>query len=155
MTDQARGKAVQGRVAWQCTCFNARRAARAVTDHYNRVLAPSGVTINHFSLLGALSLHGAVSISDLARLLDLDRTTLSRNLTHLERDGRIAFGRGEDRRQRVVRLTEAGRDAVAAAMPLWQQAQQELQTELGEDAWRDAVADLQRLGDVAFDLAAR
>ncbi|MEE8273100.1 MAG: MarR family transcriptional regulator, partial [Alphaproteobacteria bacterium] len=67
-----------------CTCFNLRKAARAVTQLYDAALGPSGLRATQFSLIAALGVRGAPTISQLAKAMVMDRTTLTRNLKPLE-----------------------------------------------------------------------
>jgi DNA-binding MarR family transcriptional regulator len=106
-----------------CICVNLRRAARAVSHVYDEALASSGIKITQFSLLRAVARMQPVAISVLAAELELDRTTLARNLRPLQRDRLVALGDGRDQRVTEVRLTLAGRAAIARALPLWEQAQ--------------------------------
>lgn len=149
MTSAANSPPGGGRVAWHCACFNTRRAARAVTRFYDSVLAPAGVTATQFTLLGALSVTGAAAISRLADALALDRTTLTRNLALLERDGLIVSAPGADRRARIVSLTGAGEDAVARALPYWREAQRRIVGHFGDERWRGLGADLSELAALA------
>ena len=109
-----------------CVCVNLRRAARAMTALYDEALSASGIKVTQFSLLRSVQRNEPVSVSALSGDLDLDRTTLARNLDPLQRDGLIALAPGSDRRVTEVRLTSRGRKAVAKALPLWEQAQQEI-----------------------------
>ena len=131
-----------GRITWQCACFNTRKAARAVTRFYDDMLAPSGLKATQLTMLGAISISGPTRMSELADMLALDKTTLTRNLTLLEAGGLIAIAAGADRRERVVALTRAGTDAVDRALPRWREAQRRMIEHLGEARWRRLVADL-------------
>ncbi len=131
-----------GRITWQCACFNTRKAARAVTRFYDDMLAPSGLKATQLTMLGAISISGPTRMSELADMLALDKTTLTRNLTLLEAGGLIAIAAGADRRVRVVALTRAGADAVDRALPRWREAQRRIVEHLGEVRWRRLVADL-------------
>ncbi|MGD0475158.1 MAG: MarR family transcriptional regulator [Candidatus Velthaea sp.] len=109
-----------------CACAIVRRAAREVTHLYDAALAPTGLRITQYSLLANLDRHGAIAMSDLADVLGMDRTTLTRNLAPLERDGLLSLrpaGRG---RTKLVNLTDRGRRDLRAAFPYWEQAQQQL-----------------------------
>jgi len=110
---------------WQssCICVNLRRAARAVSQIYDEALAESGIKITQFSLLRAVERNEPVAISALADELELDRTTMARNLGPLERDHFVKLTAGSDQRVTEVRLTPKGRAALAKALPLWQNAQ--------------------------------
>ena len=135
----------QVRVAWHCTCFNARRASRAVTQFYDDIMEPSGVKAQQFTMLGAVNLMGPASVTRLAEHLALDRTTLTRNLKVLVAQGLVEIGPGDDRRERVGSLTEAGRDALRRATPLWHQAQDAIAEKFGEDRWRRMLEDMTEL----------
>ncbi len=110
----------------ECVCVNLRRAARAMTALYDDALSAAGIKITQFSLLRSVERNEPVSVSALSEDLDLDRTTLARNLNPLRRDGLVALEAGSDRRVTEVRLTGKGRKAIAKALPLWQQAQAQI-----------------------------
>jgi DNA-binding MarR family transcriptional regulator len=135
-----------GRITWQCACFNTRKAARMVTRFYDDVLAPSGLKATQLTMLGAISISGPTRLSSLAEMLELDKTTLTRNLKRLETDGMIEVARNpEDRRVRIAALTPTGEAALKRALPLWRAAQLRLVEHLGEARWRAFVADLAEL----------
>ena len=135
-------KSKGGRITWHCACFNFRKAARAVTRYYDDMLAPSGLKATQLTMLGAISNLGSARMSELANLVALDKTTLTRNLKPLQAEGLIAITAGADRRVRVVGLTRTGMDALERALPLWREAQQRMIEHLGEAHWRQLVADL-------------
>ncbi len=115
-----------------CTCFRVRRLARRVTQIYDRVLAPSGLRVTQFSLLSRLATGGPVAISPLAAALDMERTTLTRNLKPLVDAGFVTLTTcEEDARQRKVRLTRLGHARYRQAHKLRRQAQDELNRALG------------------------
>lgn len=136
----------QVRIAWHCTCFNVRRASRAVTEFYDGIMAPSGVKATQFTMLGAVSLMGPASVTRLAEHLTLDRTTLTRNLKVLSQQRLVAISAGEDRRERVVSLTDAGQAALDRATPAWHEAQAALVKKFGEERWRRMIEDMAELG---------
>ena len=115
------------------TCLNnhLRRATRSVSNLYDEALRPSGLRGTQFSLLVALALATPVTITALAEGMMMDRTTLSRNLKPLTRDGLVTVAAGDDQRQRVISITPAGATRLAAAFPLWQTAQQRMLDSLG------------------------
>jgi DNA-binding MarR family transcriptional regulator len=97
-----------------------RRTARTVTRLYDEALRPSGLTGPQFGLLVAVRVLGPVSLTRLAAGSDADRTTLTRNLKLLARDGFVHVETGRDQRTRQVGLTDKGREALARALPLWE-----------------------------------
>lgn len=120
-----------------CLCTSLRQAAHATTEIYDRALASSGLKITMFRVLRRLSLAGEPTISELAHIVGLDRSSLGRNLKVLERDGLVRFTEGDDERSKLVRLTPKGRAALDKALPLWAQVQATLRSVLGRD--KDAV----------------
>jgi DNA-binding MarR family transcriptional regulator len=106
-----------------CHCLAARREARAVTRAFDAKLRPHGLRVTQFSTLAMLALAGARPIGELAEELGLERTTLTRSATLLERKGWIGTEGSEDGRERRLRLTPAGRRKLEAAYPAWKAAQ--------------------------------
>lgn len=128
-----------------CTGFNLRKAMRAVGQHYDDALRPAGIRGTQFSLLVAAKMAGPVTVTRLAEMAVMDRTTLTRNLTVLEKQGLVAVAPGADRRTRRVAITEQGLAVLRQAYPLWQQAQARLMAKLGPDrlqSLRDNMATL-------------
>jgi DNA-binding MarR family transcriptional regulator len=128
-----------------CACFKVRKAARAITKLYEEVLRPSGLRATQFSLLMATRVLGPVTVVKLAEVMVMDRTTLTRNLRILEKRRLITIKPGEDRREREVSLTAAGLGALAKAIPLWQEAQNRVKKELGEERLQNLLGDLSEM----------
>ena len=118
-----------------CACANLRRAARAVTRLYNQALRPDGIEITQFTLLMALHHTGETSQGDLAELLALDSTTLTRMLRLVKKRRWVQLRPGQDRRQRLVSLTPTGRGKLQQSMPRWTRAQEDLQEAIGRDVF--------------------
>lgn len=111
--------------AGNCLCFRARRTARAITRAYDKALRPSGLHATQVTLMSAIALgqEGAQPVALLGEFLALELSTLSRNLGALERAGLVTVTRDpKDRRVRIAGLTDAGKDRLAAALPMWNQA---------------------------------
>jgi DNA-binding MarR family transcriptional regulator len=119
-----------------CACANLRRASRAVTRLYNHELQATGLEVTQYTLLMALDLKGEAPQGELGKLLALDTTTLTRMLAPLQKRGWIADRPGDDRRQRLLRLTAAGREKLNSSRPHWERAQARFQQRLGAWAWR-------------------
>ena len=130
-----------------CTCFRLRGLTRKVTQFYDRLLAPSGLTVNQYSLMAHVRRHprAAPTVSDLAQDLFTDRTTLTRNLKPLIAAGLLVVGDGPDGRSKAVRLTAAGERAFQAARPLWKQAQAAMTDRAGEAELRKLHEMMERL----------
>jgi len=136
---------VYRRVVSSCINANLRRTEHAITQLYDEFLAPSGLLGTQFRLLGAVASYGPVALGPLAKDLTIDPTTLARNLKPLEREGLVEVTIGEDRRARMVKITEKGRKALSMALPLWEEAQAWVINRLGEDRWRMMIADWNKL----------
>ena len=132
-------------IAATCAGFNLRRASRAVTQHFDRALAPVGLRTTQFTLLGALALAGPVVTSRLAAGLVVDRTTLTRNLRLLRDAGLVETQPGPGRREVLFSLSDEGRDVLARAIPIWREAQDGVVAAFGERQWPRMVAELGRL----------
>ena len=128
-----------------CMCASVRRAGQALTNRYDEILAPSGLRATQFSLLAHLASVDEATLTRLAVVRVIDRTTLTRNLVPLERDGLVTITAGADRRTRVVRITDAGRDAMQRAFPYWQKAQQQILTGLGAERFGALLGELEAL----------
>lgn len=121
-------------------------ATRVVARHYDRALAPVGLTTNAYSLLSRLEREGAQTVGSLAAGLAMDRTTLSREIAPLVERGYVDCRPGEhDRRQRVLEVTRTGGAIVKRARPLWAKAQADLTATFGADRTDDLMAGLHEL----------
>jgi DNA-binding MarR family transcriptional regulator len=118
-----------------CACHRVRTAARAVTRAYDEALRPVGLRATQLSVLVAAAADEPVSISALAKLMGMDRSTLTRNLRPLEAEGLIRLGDEGWRRSRTLEITKQGRARLREAVPLWEKAQQTLRARLGERSW--------------------
>ena len=123
-----------------CACANLRRATRAVTQLYGREMRRCGLGPTQFTLLMALANAGELTQGRLADRHAIDSTTLTRTLAPLRAQGWIVAKRGADRRERLWRLTPAGRRKFQQARPRWERAQQRLRKELGEANWKTLQA---------------
>lgn len=128
----------------ECTCFRIRGAARRVTQIYVRHLAPTGLKISQFSLLGFVAAEGPLTIGRLSDLLATDRTTLTRNLRPLLRGGLIERVASGDRRRHELVATAAGRALFKRALPLWSAAEQEVRAAMGARLTADLHGALDR-----------
>lgn len=131
-----------------CACLQARMTARALTRLYDEALRPTGLKVTQLSLLAAIDRGVTGSISALADMLALERTTLTRNLKLLGDAGLIAPRTGGGRAVTHA-LTDLGRDALARATPLWRMTQDAIENGMGPQAWQEARASLRALRRVA------
>jgi DNA-binding MarR family transcriptional regulator len=105
-----------------------------VTQLYDEELR-ARLPASQFALLSAIAHRPNSNQSALARTLAFDKTTLSRNLALLKKNGWVAYGATDDQRERGLRLTAAGADLLAAARPGWRRAQKRLQSAMTAAQW--------------------
>jgi len=145
--DSARCKEI-GR---SCACYNLRRAARATTRLYDDFLRPSGLRSTQYSMLMVARVLGPVTLTKLAEMTVTERTTLTRNLTILEKKGLIVIEPGKDRRERQVSITERGLEVLMEAIPLWEAAQAHIEQGLGGDRMDSLLEDLSEVISLSQD----
>jgi DNA-binding MarR family transcriptional regulator len=140
-------------VVTTCTSVNLRRAARAASHILYQHLQSTGLRPGQFGILVNISKVGSTTITQLAEILVNDRTTITRNIALMERDGLVAVRPGKDRRVREVTLTEAGKHKLAEAYPLWREAEASIRERLGADRWEQTLANARAMADLvdSFD----
>ena len=130
-------------IGQECSVFALRRATRAITQLYDDALRPVGLRATQFSVLAVVRAFEPAPQKDLARLAQMDGTTMTRALKPLEREGLVRIRPGDtDRRQRLVSLTPKGRRRLAKAHVLWKGAQAQLMERFGEHPTRELVRSL-------------
>jgi DNA-binding MarR family transcriptional regulator len=136
----------------ECNCFVVRSAARHVTQLYDQFLAPVGLHVTQFSILAKLKRRGPMTINALAKEMLMDRTTLSRNVLPLERDGMVKIEASiSDGRAKELHLTKAGDKRLQAGREAWAQAQARFENRFGAKRAADFRAMLHAV--VASDFA--
>ena len=118
-------------VAQDCTNFRLRKVARLVGAIYDEALRPTGLKGTQFNQLVALALMKTATVKKLARVLAVDRTSLTRSLAPLERDELVKSYPGVDGRERILELTSTGYRRMREAIGLWEGAQRRVAEELG------------------------
>lgn len=119
-------------IAKTCHCTRIRAAARTMTRIYDEAMRPTGLKGNQLTMLVATDLMQPVSITALSDQLSMERTTLTRNLTPLQKDGLISIQSGKGR-TREISLTPKGHKRIEQAKPLWKNAQDQIEKLLGKE----------------------
>ncbi|WP_431969267.1 MarR family winged helix-turn-helix transcriptional regulator [Actinacidiphila sp. bgisy160] len=121
-----------------CNNLALRKAARYLGATYDKALAPVGLRATQFSILQQLSVHEEMTITALADVIAMDRTTMASNLKPLAREGLVTVETSKaDRRARIVTITPEGLARMKAALPLWNEVQTRFEERFGaEDAAR-------------------
>jgi len=110
-----------------------------VTQFYDAVLRPSGLRVTQFTLLQALTHASGISQKQLAEVLEIDSTTLTRTLAPLRQKGWLHSEAGTDRRELRLSLTPAGKREYKRVLPFWRVAQKSMQQALGKTNWNRLI----------------
>jgi len=121
---------------------------------YETALRPLGMRATQFTVLQVLSVAGEVSQGRLGEMLAMDSTSLTRALAIMNRQGWIAERRGEDHRERRLRLSEAGDAQLRRALPVWEKVQAGLRDRLGEQAWNGLLESTREVTGAAMEVMA-
>jgi len=118
-------------VARDCIAVRLRMADRVITKIYDDALRPYGLRINQFAMLAMSEARGGLRQADICAELQIDNSTLSRNLDRMRASGWMKECPGEDRRERLHKVTGAGRRLLNQAIPAWDEAQKKSRELLG------------------------
>lgn len=123
-----------------CAVMNFRQVSRSVTARFDDQLRPAGLRATQLNLLMAIETGAATTVTGLAEILAMDRTTMTRSLKLLRDRGLVEKTR--------IALTDKGRRAAAAALPLWEKAQAEILGGLGQKRWAALLSELAAVKDL-------
>ena len=116
-----------------CSSFKLRQLSRRVSQHYDHIVGAAGLKTTQYSLLSHVMRLGPVRPGDLATEMEMDASTLTRNLQPLVKLGWLEVGPGDDGRSRFVTLTDAGREKRTEAQREWKRAQLAFNAQMGEE----------------------
>ncbi|MGW2548674.1 MarR family winged helix-turn-helix transcriptional regulator [Streptomyces sp. NPDC001635] len=134
-----------------CNNLALRKAARYLGATYDKALAPAGLRGTQFSILQRLSAQGEMTITTLADVIAMDRTTMASNLKPLAREGLVTVETSAaDRRARIVTITPEGVARMKAALPLWEGVQAQFEGSFGVDGAARLRASLEAVLHTGF-----
>lgn len=133
----------------QCYCMNLRRAANAITDYYDAILKSLGLSVSQYSLLVNLERMETASTSDLAEQVNLDRSTLVRNLKPLLERGLIQDLAKEGARSHKFAVSEQGNALLEKGRPLWEKAQENVRGYLSQEDTETLLGLLRKLQELS------
>ncbi len=120
----------------ECLELRIRILYRVITEHYDAMVVPHGVTSSQYNILAALSNAGELTGGELAEILSMDKTTVSRVSKHLLDGGLIAYTHGDDRRRKRYALTPEGWRVLEDSHDDWCAVQKRVRALLGDDGVR-------------------
>lgn len=155
--DTATGDAPPGSAMSTDSCIlrHVARASRAVVAAYDPALSPFGLTGHQFNLMMTLANMGPLTVGALAETLGMDASGVPRAIRPLSDEDLVAVERGQDRRQRVLSLTPAGRAKLDRATPAWTKVQAELVETIGANRWVALMAELRLVRKAAAACSTR
>jgi DNA-binding MarR family transcriptional regulator len=127
------GSRVAREIGRDCLAVRVRLLSRAVTRIYDTMLRPHGLTVAQLNLLASIAARQPAPAGEVAQLLSMDISTLSRNARLLQYEGLVAIARAKRGNGRVLTVTGAGADKLAQLHPGWREAQQRAHELLGSD----------------------
>ena len=128
-----------------CACFSVRKTARVLTQEYDQTMSASGLKTTQFSALAVIKRIGPVTITELAHAMEIERTSLTRNLGLLQRDGLVLVTTGADARSRIVELTKLGVKKFDEAIVLWEVTQKRVVEKFGKKRYESLRTELEEL----------
>src|ERR1043166_6323013 len=120
-------------IACNCIAVRLRLLNRVVTNLYDDALRPLGLKVSQLNLLVVTAKLGLAQPAQVCDLLQLDPSTLSRNVERMRAKGWLEVVPGEDARTQPFRLTAQGKRLLERAVPAWEQAQSQATDFLGDD----------------------
>jgi DNA-binding MarR family transcriptional regulator len=133
------------KVERECVGFRVRKLNRMVTAIYDGALARAGLKTSQFSVLVAVANREKAKPAELTKLLQMDESTLSRNVERMCAKGWLRLERDDDRRSHLIEVTDKGKALIRKCLPAWQQAQEEVTQRLGADSVSALRAALRKL----------
>lgn len=124
------------RIASECLAVRVRLLNRTVTGIYDAALRPLGMTVGQLNILVVVAKLGPVSPGEVARRLNMEKSTLSRNLDRMQGHGWIGVLSGESGRRQALEIRSKGRKLLEKAVPLWDEAQADAKALLGQQGAR-------------------
>ena len=118
-------------MATGCLAMRSRLIGRTITGIYDEALRPLGVTVGQLSILAVVVGRGPISPGDVATRLRIEKSTMSRNVERMKRNGWLISRAGESAHSQELRVTQSGRRLFEEAQPLWREAQGRARETLG------------------------
>ena len=135
-----------------CACTTVKKLSRVLGRVYDAALAPSEINVTQFAVMRSIARHDGEPLARVADDLQMDRTSLYRAISPMERDGWIEPCAGVNARSRSVRLTRKGTHVLRSAAAEWDELQHKLIESFGKAAWTELSAELKRLSKCAAEL---
>jgi DNA-binding MarR family transcriptional regulator len=123
-------------IASECTAVRIRLLNRTVTNIFDEALRPLGVKVSQLNVLMVVAKCGPISPGGVARLLNMEKSTLSRNVDRMKTHGWLKVSEGDSGRKQILELGPAGRKLIEKSLPFWMKAQAHTEALLGQQGVR-------------------
>jgi len=133
-------------IASECLAQRVLLVNRTISGLYNEALRPLGMTVTQLTFLVIVARRGPVSPGEVAKRLNMDKSTTSRNVRLMEDHGWLSVSPGQSGRAQVLTIESKGRKLIEKALPLWQGAQERARALLGERGARSIYVTADTLG---------
>ena len=130
-------------IADECLAVRVRLLNRTITGIYDEALRPLGLTVGQLNILVVVAKLGPISPKDVARRLNMEKSTVSRNVDRMRSHGWLTVSAGEVGRSQLLEINRKGRSLLERSVPLWKEAQERTKEILGQRGARSihSVAD--------------
>ena len=126
-----------------CACGNLRKTTRTITQFYDKMLLPTGLRSTQCLLLLDISFNENISVSNLANILLMDQSTVTRNVELLRKSGYIDIKKEDrDSRKKCITITDKGLKTLEVAMPLLKKAQSKIEDGIGKERIKELLKTL-------------
>jgi len=129
--DSSPASAARNATPLGCSSLKLRQLSRRVSQHFDRIVGEAGLKTTQYSLLSHITRLGPIRPGELADVMEMEPSTLTRNLQPLIAHGWVVLGAGADGRSRSIEATDAGRAKRSEAQREWKRAQMTLNERLG------------------------
>ena len=136
-----------------CSCMHIRKTARQVTQFYDAMLEPVGITSTQLTLLVTIFLCQSRTQKEIGEALAMSASSLTRTLKPLLDHDLIEVEISDNKRAKQLSLTERGAQTLRLATPLWEQAQEVLVAKIGESDWQDLIEKLANVSQLPTVIA--
>ena len=119
-------------IASECIAVRIRLLNRTVTNIFDQALRPLGVKVSQLNVLIVVAKRGPTSPAEVARRLNMEKSTLSRNVERMRTRGWLKVSQGDTGRKQILELGAAGRKLIEKSLPFWKKAQARTEALLGQ-----------------------
>ena len=138
-------------IAGECLAVRVRMLNRTITAIYDAALRPLGLTTGQLNILVVIARRGPMSPGEVARRLNMEKSTVSRNLERMRGHGWLAVSAAESGRKQQLTLTRQGKALLEKSVPAWEEAQTQARAVLG----RGGAESIHRVGNAVWSRLGR